>query len=76
MSKDQNHLGELFNSLKQSGYTGDIETSYGARIVAATDNSIYQVLPEAILYPARGQDINSNGMIPVTIRFAWLNSQR
>ena len=58
MSKDQNHLGEFFNSLKQSGYTGDIETSYGARIVAATDNSIYQVLPEAILYPARGQDIN------------------
>lgn len=58
MSKDQNHLDEFFNSLEQSGYTGDIETSYGARIVAATDNSIYQVLPEAILYPSRRQDIN------------------
>jgi len=54
----------------------DILSKVGAEVIkaeaknAATDNSIYQVLPEAILYPARGQDINSNGMIPVTIRFA------
>jgi len=58
MTSAQFYLGEFLERLKQSGYTGDIETSYGARIVAATDNSIYQVLPEAILYPARAQDIN------------------
>ena len=51
-------LSAFLKDLKQLGFVGDSETSYGARIVAATDNSIYQVLPEAILYPANGQDIN------------------
>ena len=58
MSNAKFYLGKFFERLKQSGYAGDIETSYGARIVAATDNSIYQVLPEAILYPAQALDIN------------------
>ncbi len=58
MTNAQFYLGEFLERLKQSGFSGDIETSYGARIVAATDNSIYQVLPEAILYPAQTQDIN------------------
>jgi len=58
MSDLPEHLSDFLKDLKQSGFAGDCETSYGARIVAATDNSIYQVLPEAILYPATGQDIN------------------
>jgi len=58
MSNDQNDLTKFLSRLKKSNYAGDIETSYAARIVAATDNSIYQVLPEAILYPAQGRDIN------------------
>lgn len=58
MPGDQNNLTHLLNRIKQSGYSGDCETSYGVRIVAATDNSIYQVLPEAILYPAKAQDTN------------------
>ncbi|WP_162419798.1 FAD-binding and (Fe-S)-binding domain-containing protein [Microvirga brassicacearum] len=29
-----------------------------SRLVAATDNSIYQVLPAAVLYPREGEDIN------------------
>ena len=58
MPNSQSTLTQFLGRLKQSGYSGDCETSYGARIVAATDNSIYQVLPEAILYPLQGQDIN------------------
>jgi FAD/FMN-containing dehydrogenase/Fe-S oxidoreductase len=58
MSKLSEPLIEFLRDLNQSGFEGDCETSYAARIVAATDNSIYQVLPEAILYPANGQDIN------------------
>ena len=50
-------LNSYLEALKQSGFAGDCETSYGARIVAATDNSIYQVVPEAILYPATSEDI-------------------
>ena len=58
MSDLPDHLSDFLKDLKQSGFAGDCETSYGARIVAATDNSIYQVLPEAILFPAKAQDIN------------------
>ncbi|WP_020558574.1 FAD-binding and (Fe-S)-binding domain-containing protein [Thiofilum flexile] len=47
------YLGQL----RASGFAGDIETQYGARIVAATDNSIYQVLPLAILYPKAVDDL-------------------
>jgi len=57
MSEFNPHLDRYIEALKQSGFQGDCETSYGARIVAATDNSIYQVVPEAILYPATGEDI-------------------
>ncbi|MCH7882166.1 MAG: FAD-binding oxidoreductase [Proteobacteria bacterium] len=57
MPEAHNHLAEYLKALKQSGFEGDYETSYGARIVAATDNSVYQVVPDAILYPATGEDI-------------------
>ncbi|MBA1993874.1 hypothetical protein HLX74_25105, partial [Escherichia coli] len=32
-------------------FQGDVETDDGARTVASTDNSIYQLKPAAILYP-------------------------
>ncbi|HFD87801.1 MAG TPA: FAD-binding oxidoreductase, partial [Gammaproteobacteria bacterium] len=51
-------VSRFLQQLRQSGFKGDIEESYGARITAATDNSVYQVLPQAILYPREGEDIN------------------
>ena len=50
-------LHQLIDQLRASGFDGDIETAYAERVVAATDNSIYQLLPQAILYPRRQQDI-------------------
>ena len=49
---------DFLHELRASAYQGDIEDSYGARIVASTDNSVYQVIPEAILYPRVADDIN------------------
>ena len=54
---DEQALRTLQQALRESGFSGDIEQGYGERIVAATDNSIYQVLPRAILYPQTQQDI-------------------
>ncbi len=51
-------LQKLIDDLKQHGFGGDIETDYGARVVAATDNSIYQLTPQAIFYPREEADIN------------------
>jgi len=51
-------ITQFIKSLKQAGFTGDIESSYAERIVASTDNSIYQLTPKAILYPHELDDIN------------------
>ena len=55
---DQSELQLLIEALKQSGFQGDIETDYASRVVASTDNSIYQLTPQAIFYPRVEQDIN------------------
>src|SRR5690554_8141216 len=43
----QNYLLELENT----GFAGEVDGSYSGRLVAATDNSVYQQLPQAVLYP-------------------------
>ncbi|MCJ8321605.1 MAG: FAD-binding oxidoreductase [Colwellia sp.] len=48
---------EFSQSLKSQHFTGDINTSYGARLSAATDNSVYQQLPQLVLHPRTKQDI-------------------
>ncbi|WP_062262752.1 D-2-hydroxyglutarate dehydrogenase YdiJ [Endozoicomonas arenosclerae] len=44
--------------LANSGFQGDIELGYANRTVLATDNSIYQVYPEGVLYPAGTRDLS------------------
>ncbi|MEW6991991.1 FAD-binding and (Fe-S)-binding domain-containing protein [Colwelliaceae bacterium 6441] len=44
-------------ALSQLNFTGDISASYGARLAVATDNSIYQQLPQLVLHPRTKQDI-------------------
>ncbi|WFU11797.1 FAD-binding and (Fe-S)-binding domain-containing protein (plasmid) [Rhizobium sp. CB3090] len=48
---------DLFDRLVEAGFRGDIETSAAARTVFATDNSIYQVEPAAILFPKGAEDL-------------------
>ncbi len=43
--------------LKSNGFAGDIELSQAARLCAATDNSIYQLLPQAVLHPRKRSDV-------------------
>ena len=44
-------------SLQQAGFQGEIETSYASRLAVATDNSVYQALPQAVLLPKHQQDV-------------------
>ena len=41
----------LLEALKQNGFNGDTATSYADRLTMATDNSIYQLLPDAVVFP-------------------------
>ncbi len=49
----------LRQALRREGFAGDIEDGIGPRLVAATDNSIYQVLPVAVLHPRRASDVSA-----------------
>ena len=44
-------------ALLAAGFSGDIETSYGSRLAVATDNSVYQALPQAVLLPKTTDDL-------------------
>jgi len=57
----QTHLSPLYDnfvtSLKANHFTGDINASYSARLAVATDNSVYQQLPQLVIHPRTQQDI-------------------
>ncbi len=46
--------------LRSTDFSGEIRTDYATRLTVATDNSIYQVIPEAVLFP---RDINDISII-------------
>ncbi|MBM7046203.1 FAD-binding and (Fe-S)-binding domain-containing protein [Rhizobium lusitanum] len=47
----------FFERLVEAGFVGDIETGADSRTVFATDNSIYQVEPSAVLFPSNTDDL-------------------
>ncbi|MCL7940002.1 FAD-binding oxidoreductase [Halomonas sp. ATCH28] len=47
----------FLDALREAGFEGEIAPDYAARTVLATDNSIYQRLPQAVLYPRHGADL-------------------
>jgi len=48
---------EFLAALRAAGFQGEIQADYANRTVLATDNSIYQRLPQAVVYPAHAQDV-------------------
>ncbi|MFD1806440.1 FAD-binding and (Fe-S)-binding domain-containing protein [Pasteurella oralis] len=48
---------DYLNDLKTQHFSGDISTSYAERLTLATDNSVYQQLPQAILFPKNVADL-------------------
>lgn len=49
---------QFVDALRTAQFSGDIATDYASRLVAATDNSIYQILPAAVLFPKNAEDIH------------------
>ncbi|TVU87479.1 D-2-hydroxyglutarate dehydrogenase YdiJ [Vreelandella titanicae] len=47
----------FLQALKTRGFEGEIAPDYANRTVLATDNSIYQLLPQAAVYPKHAEDI-------------------
>lgn len=63
-------VAQYCQQLAAVGFQGDIETSYGARLAVATDNSVYQALPQAVLLPRHQQDIELLTRLASEPRFA------
>lgn len=48
---------DFIKQLKAQGFTGDTATGYADRLTMATDNSIYQLLPDAVIFPRSTPDV-------------------
>ena len=53
----------FLDKLRQSGFSGDIESQYSSRLAVATDNSVYQQLPQAVVHPKNTQDVTLIGKL-------------
>ncbi|MBF8224302.1 D-2-hydroxyglutarate dehydrogenase YdiJ [Halomonas sp. 328] len=51
------HYLRFLEALKASGFEGEIAPDFANRTVLATDNSIYQRLPQAVIYPRNAADL-------------------
>ena len=51
------HYRSFLDALRASAFKGDIDTGYAGRTVMSTDNSIYQRMPQAALYPRDTADL-------------------
>ena len=53
----QKHYLDFIEALKNSGFDGELNPDYANRVVLSTDNSIYQVLPQGVVYPGSVEDL-------------------
>ncbi|WP_285165004.1 D-2-hydroxyglutarate dehydrogenase YdiJ [Shewanella goraebulensis] len=47
----------FLDALEASSFAGEIDKRYSARLIQATDNSVYQFLPQAVIYPLNQVDV-------------------
>lgn len=48
---------QFLTALRSSRFSGDISDDYATRLVHATDNSVYQLLPQAVVFPRHEGDV-------------------
>lgn len=53
----QDHYLDYLHSLRKTSFNGQIRIDYASRLAVATDNSIYQVIPQAVIFPRNTQDV-------------------
>ncbi|MGF1685481.1 FAD-binding oxidoreductase [Photobacterium japonica] len=51
----------FLHALDNAGFKGDIEQTYASRLAVATDNSVYQQIPQAVVFPRDYHDLVTLG---------------
>ncbi len=54
----ESHYQDFLSDLDNTTFSGDVEYSYASRLAVCTDNSIYQKLPQAVVFPKTIEDLN------------------
>lgn len=49
---------DYLKELRAHGFEGEIQTDYATRLTAATDNSVYQLVPVGVLFPRHARDVS------------------
>jgi FAD/FMN-containing dehydrogenase/Fe-S oxidoreductase len=57
----ESNYQDFLTHLGKSKFSGDIEYSYASRLAVSTDNSIYQQLPQAVVFPKNIEDLSLIG---------------
>ena len=57
----ESNYQDFLTHLGKSKFSGDIEYSYASRLAVSTDNSIYQQLPQAVVFPKSVEDLSLIG---------------
>ncbi|MCF6434445.1 FAD-binding and (Fe-S)-binding domain-containing protein [Pseudoalteromonas sp. MMG022] len=52
-------LNDYLHTIKSAGFAGETDCSYGTRLINSTDNSIYQNVPQAVIFPKNNKDIQT-----------------
>lgn len=47
----------FFEAVREAGFSGELSLELADRIACSTDNSIYQIMPDAVAYPRDGDDL-------------------
>ena len=47
----------FLKELQNAGFCGDINSDQATRLVASTDNSVYQIVPQAVIFPRHIEDL-------------------
>ena len=63
---------DFLTELRVRQFEGDLAPGYGDRMISATDNSIYQLLPQAIVFPRGTEDLGRIARVAAEPRFAEL----
>jgi hypothetical protein len=63
-------FADMFAEPRTRGFEGDFSATYAERVVQATDNAIYQVLPQAVAFPRSTEDLVRIARLTCDPRFA------
>ena len=53
----QPNIVNFLQQLTQTPFAGEIRGDFASRLIASTDNSIYQILPQAVVFPRTQSDL-------------------